>query len=159
MRSCHAGATFIFMKGGVPVLYVKIESVIDELDECGLTENTEKTEVNRPAEVAEWGNALTLSYSEDTDGGEVRSLVTVNGDTVTVTRTGAIESEFVFREGESRASLYRIPPYSFDAEIYTRKIRNNITRAGGILTVLYDMTLGGTKRCVRMKITLSGGGV
>ncbi len=140
------------------MLYVKIESAIDELDGSGLTESSEKTEVTRPVTVSEWGEALTLSYSEDTDGGEVSSLVTVKGDTVTVTRTGAIESEFVFREGERSSSLYKIPPYSFDAEIYTRKIRNNITRAGGILTVLYDMSLGGAKRCVRMKITLSGGG-
>ena len=138
---------------------VTIESLIDELDENGLTESTEKTEVCRPVTVSEWGNALTLSYSEDTDGGEVLSLVSINADTVTVTRTGAIASEFTFCEKKRSTSLYKIPPYSFDAEIYTRKIRNNITRAGGVLTVLYDMTLGGARKCVRMKITLSGGGV
>lgn len=137
--------------------YVRIESTIDELDSAGLTESTDKTEVFRPASVSEWGGALTISYDEDTEGGKVNSLISVKADTVTVSRSGAIESEFVFREGEGNVSLYKIPPYSFDAEIYTKKIRNNITAGGGVLTVLYDMTLGGGKKCVRMKITLSGG--
>ena len=136
---------------------VKIESTVDELDSAGLIESSDKTEVSQPASVNEWGDAITISYSEKTEGGEVNSLITVKPDGVTVSRSGAIESEFFFREGEKNHSLYKIPPYSFDAEIYTKKIRNNITAEGGVLTVIYDMTLGGGRKSVRMKITLSGG--
>ena len=137
--------------------YVRIESTVDELDSAGLVESSDKTEVSCPVSVSEWGGAITLSYSEKTDGGEVNSLITVKPDSVTVSRTGAIESEFFFREGEKNNSLYKIPPYSFDAEIYTKKIRNNLSAEGGVLTVIYNMALGGGNKSVRMKITRSGG--
>ena len=113
------------MKGD-SILNISIVSIIDELDESGLTESSERTESTAHVDIYEVGSVLTLSFSENSEGGKFDSLITVKGDEVTVRRTGSVESEFVFSENKSHKSLYKIPPYSFDAEIFTKKIRNNL---------------------------------
>ena len=102
---------------------------------------------------------MRLSYEEASEGGPIKSDVTVTAEHVRVRRTGAIESDFLFVEGETTKSLYKIPPYAFDAEITTKKIRNNLTRGGGKLTIIYDMNVGGAEKNVRMTITLAEGAV
>ena len=59
---------------------------------------------------------------------------------------------FVFEDGKSHSSLYKIPPYEFETEIITKKIRNGITENGGALTIFYDMTIGNDRRGVKMRI-------
>lgn len=142
------------MKGEYAVKKINIVSTIDELDDIGLTESSERTEVSVPVQICEIGSLLTLSYTEEGEGQRCDSLISIKGSEITVRRTGSVESEFVFIENEMHKSLYKIPPYSFDAEIFTRKIRNNLTRGIGNLTILYDMTIGGGKKRVNMKITV-----
>lgn len=131
-----------------------VESVVCDLS-LGAAEGFERCENEYAATVAERGGLLRLSYEETSEGGKIKSEITVADTRVRVRRTGAIESDFVFAEGESTTSLYRIPPYSFDARICTKKIRNNLTRGGGKLTIIYDMNVGGADKNVRMTITLA----
>lgn len=134
---------------------INILSIIEELDDAGLTESSERTEVSAPVEICEIGALLTLSYTETSEGQKCDSLISIKDGAITVKRTGSVESEFVFCEKMSHKSLYKIPPYSFDAEIFTKKIRNNLTRGIGTLSILYDMTIGGGKKRVNMKISVS----
>lgn len=131
-----------------------IETFIEELDDGGAVEDSERTEQRAECLVSEDVRGVTLSYSEDSEGGAVYCDITVAEDAVTVKRSGAIESEFVFSEGLLHTSSYRIPPYSFDAEIYTRKIRKEITRCGGKLSLIYDLKVGGRLSRMRMKIAV-----
>ena len=48
-----------------------------------------------------------------------------------------------------------MPPYSFDTDIYTRRIRNSLSLSGGELTLIYDMTIGGAKKKTTMKIKVT----
>ena len=134
---------------------INIVSTIEELDDAGLAESSERTEVSVPVDICEIGNLTTLSYQEENEGQRCSSLITVKDGEITVKRTGSVESEFVFTENKAHRSLYKIPPYSFDAEIFTKKIRNNLTRGIGSLSILYDMTIGGGKKRVNMKISVS----
>ena len=134
---------------------INIVSIIEELDYAELAESSERTEVSVPVEICEVGSLVTLSYTEESESGRCDSLITVKDGEITVTRSGSVESEFVFAEKASHKSLYKIPPYSFDAEIFTRKIRNNLTRGVGTLVILYDMTIGGGRKRVNMKISVS----
>jgi uncharacterized beta-barrel protein YwiB (DUF1934 family) len=143
------------MKGVACVKKINIVSIIEELDDSGLTESSERTEVSVPVEICEVGGLTTLSYTEESEGQKCDSLITLKGDEITVRRSGSVESEFVFTEKGVHKSLYKVPPYSFDTEIFTKKIRNNLTRGIGNLTILYDMTIGGGKKRVNMKITVS----
>lgn len=95
---------------------------------------------------------IVITYTENTEGGRIAADITLTEASVTVTRRGAVVSEMVFSERESHKSLYQVPPYSFDTEIYTKKIRNNMTRDGGRVDIFYTMKIGGAEKSVRMKI-------
>ncbi len=131
---------------------ISIETFIEELDEHGVAENSDRTEQTAECFIRQESDSIILSYSEKNEGGTVYSDITVSPGSVTVKRSGDIESEFVFSEGLLHTSTYRIPPYSFDAEVSTRKIRNNLTRCGGTLSLLYDLKVGGRVSRMRMKI-------
>ena len=134
---------------------VCVSSEITPLDKNGLTvvgEESEKTVVNAAARFSFTDGAYTLSYKEKSEGGEIFTDVFFENGTVKVKRSGAILSEFVFSEGETNVSVYKIPPYSFDAEIKTSKIRSFLSEAGGQITVFYTMTIGGDMRAVKMRI-------
>lgn len=135
---------------------IKISSHIENLDDSGLaTETDEKTEFDSSGYYHYIDGKILLTYTETSDGGDICSEVSLFGSTVRVKRSGAISSSFVFREGESTDSLYSIPPYSFDTEITTRKIRSSLDECGGTLDLHYDMKIGGQKKRARMKIWIS----
>lgn len=134
---------------------VKIESTVEELDDAGLTESSEKTESSAEGLIDSEENKLKITYSETEEGITTNTLIAVTEKEVSVKRDGGVEYEFIFREGESTSSVYSVPPYSFDTEIYTRKIRNTLTDAGGEISLLYDMTIGGAKKRTRMKIKVN----
>ena len=132
---------------------IKIFSVIENLLPSGLPDGEpEKTEVSAEGflKIAEEGYNLT--YLENTEGGRVTSDISITGEAVRVKRVGAIESDMLFEEGLSHKSLYGIPPYSFDAEIFTKRIRNGMTRDGGRVDIFYTMKIGGAEKYVKMRI-------
>ena len=131
---------------------IKIESMIEELDDTGLCESSERQDNTYDADVCDLGHYITIAYTDEQECGTTETEITVIEDAVRVMRRGAVESVFNFKEGLTESSLYKSAGYAFDAEIYTRKIRNNLTRVEGSLTIFYDMTVGGAKKRVRMKI-------
>ena len=132
---------------------VRISSVIDNLDSYGLTVGDREESGGEYSAYYEYLNgSAKLLYTEKTDGGEVSSSVTVNGDLVTVERHGAVESRFEFREGVAHKSLYGIPPYSFDTVVTAKKIRLELEERRGRIELIYNMRIGGADKAVRMKI-------
>ena len=133
---------------------VKVSSLIEDLDDAGLAEDTEKSEGCYLAAVSAEEGGVRICYEERGEGGVVSTEITYTSGVLTVARTGAIENCFTFEEGAESKSLYRIPPYAFDATIKTKRLRGELTPTGGELSVLYDMTIGGAAKRVRMRITL-----
>ena len=132
---------------------IVITSEITPLDQSGIPDGElEKTETNVGAFMKAEDGLITISYLEESEGARVNTDVEINKDSVTVKRRGAIESEFLFKHGECPRSLYTVPPYKFDTEIKTKKIRNEITENGGVITVFYDMSIGNDNRRVKMRI-------
>lgn len=129
-------------------------SNIDPLDEHGskIEGEGEQTVISPDAFLKSENGALTVSYLEENEGVKTYTDIEIFEKRVIVKRHGGILSEFIFEEGVEHSSIYSIPPYSFDAQIVTRKIRNNISFEGGTLTVFYNMTVGRDARSVRMKI-------
>ena len=130
-----------------------ISSVIENLLPSGLVDGeAEKTEISPDGFLKISDGGYEITYSEFTEGGKVVSTITVTENTVRVKRVGAVESDMLFEEGTLHTSLYGVPPYSFDVEIMTKKIRNNMTRESGRLDIHYKMKIGGADKNVRMKI-------
>ena len=134
-------------------------SVIDELDDAGIVCDTSKTELTCRAVLDACDGGVHLFYTSEENGQKTDTDVYIFPDSARVIRHGAIESDFLFEEKKSTKSLYKIPPYAFDAEIYTKRIRKSEAGGAKELTVIYDMTVGAAKKSVKMKITYLGGSI
>ena len=131
----------------------KISSVIENLTPEGLVEGeAEKTEITIDGFLKIVDEGFEISYVELTEGGRVASDIKITENTVDVKRRGAVDSDMYFETGVTHKSLYTVTPYSFDSEITTKKIRNNMTRDGGRIDIFYNMKIGGAGKSVRMRI-------
>ena len=134
---------------------IEIDSIVEDMDDAGLVENSDKTHSSAIGSMETDGEKITLSYTEKNDDSRVESEIVISEDSVSVKRSGSVKYDFLFSEGKTTSSLYSVPPYSFDTEIYTRRIRDELTSQGGRLTLIYDMTIGGAKKKTRMTISVS----
>ncbi len=130
---------------------VKISSEIENFD------NGER-EVERSESLSQGflhiyddGTSL-VTCSEKTDGGVLNTEISVKGNTVTVSRKGAIESKIEFAEGKVHKSVYSIPPYRFDAEVEAEAVKTQIYPEKGRIELKYKMRIGGAERLAMMKI-------
>ena len=135
---------------------IKIESVIENLDEVGLVSgDAEKSVTEAEGFLHSEEASYLISYRESGEGGEVTSDIELSDGRVVVRRRGAISSELVFAEGMTHTSIYSVPPYKFDAEVKTRRIRTTLSDKGGSIDLFYNMKIGGAEKSARMKIWIS----
>ena len=131
-----------------------VHSVIENLDDAGLAADEPEISITTSEGFLKLGeDSSVISYVEATEGGRVATDITVEDGAIRLTRRGAVVFDAVFREGESFKTVYSIPPYSFDAEIRTKRIRCDIGKLGGELRLLYSMNIGGQEKSVRLKIS------
>ena len=131
---------------------IKICSTVEELNEKGLVESSDRTDATHSADLATRDGIVRIEYTEKTESGDLKTVLTARDERVTLIRHGAIESEFLFEVGLTHKSIYRMPPYAFDTEVRAVKITNDLNKRG-TLSLLYYMTLGGAEK--RIKMTLS----
>ena len=134
---------------------IEITSTVEDMDEAGLTVSSDKTHSTAEGTASLYDGELRISYTESDENGRTDSLIVISKDKTQVKRTGAVEYDFLFLEGKNTSALYSVPPYSFDTEIYTRRIRSDFNGCTGRLTLIYDMTIGGAKKKTRMNIGVS----
>ena len=134
---------------------IHTESLIEDLTDEGLVESSERSASDALGTLRKDTDTLRLSYTEVYEGEKITTKICVYGDAVTVKRNGGIECSFEFTEGKTTSSLYSVSGYSFDADIFTRKIRSSLTESGGELSLIYDMTIGGAKKKTVMKIKVT----
>ena len=84
-----------------------------------------------------------LSYAEsDLTGLEgVNTTFSVAGDTVTLTRTGKLNSPMVFKEGVSHDSLYRVEYGALMLTVCATRVEANITDQGGTIDLVYNISI------------------
>ena len=84
-----------------------------------------------------------LSYAEsDLTGLEgVNTTFSVAGDTVTLTRTGKLNSQMVFKEGVSHNSLYRVEYGALMLTVCATRVEANITDQGGTIDLVYNISI------------------
>lgn len=135
---------------------IKIESVIDNLDPSGLPEGDSEKNITEALGFLRYDNGeATLTYSENGEGGHLESEIIYRPGRAIVKRNGAIESCLEFIEGEQTFSVYSIPPYKFDTQVFTKRIRAEIDENGGKIDLFYTMKIGGADKSARMKIWIS----
>ncbi len=125
-------------------------SVINEGDPT--PERTEESYVGYMKYTKDEG-AIRMSYKSEEGGAKTETLIEFFGNVIRLQRRGAIESEMLFEVGVTHASLYKIPPFSFDAEVLAKRTECSLSPFGGTLTLEYFMKIGGAEKDCLMKIT------
>jgi len=127
-----------------------VRSVIDNNDgnepEISITTVT--------ADVKERADTLYLRYKEESEGGSVRTFITAGTEGIRLSRSGSIEWDVSFIPNEVSRTVYRIPPYAFDATVRTETARWTRLGSGHIIEFKYSMNIGGAEKAVKMKMTL-----
>ena len=133
---------------------IKIRSVIEDIDPSGLAVGEpEITERVCTGELHRADSGFVLTYTESEEGQSVDTSVIVGEEgEIRLIRRGAIDSELLFSEGGEYSTLYSVGPYKFDMTVRTKKIRCSLTEEGGTISLVYEMTLGGSTRLSRMRI-------
>ncbi len=86
---------------------------------------------------------IVLEYQESEltgmDGTTTRFIV--QGDTVTLRRTGSINNEMHFHVGYPHMSLYETPLGALTVEITTEKLAHRLHERGGIMDIKYTIAV------------------
>lgn len=87
-----------------------------------------------------------ITFTEQhADTGEVRNVISIHPDMVTVKRSGVISMNQKFKEQKKSECLYRHPYGRLHLELYTKKIKTKpmIKGQGGEVYVEYDAYIDG----------------
>jgi uncharacterized beta-barrel protein YwiB (DUF1934 family) len=89
------------------------------------------------------GDAWHLSYDESdlTGLAGVHTSFVIEGNKVTLTRTGKLNSQMVFQEGVSHDSLYQVEFGALMITVCATKVDAKLSQAGGTLDLVYAIEI------------------
>lgn len=108
-----------------------------QTDAEGGKESVEFVTCGNLASDAAGGYHLSYRESELTGLDGTTTTFCIGGDAITMLRTGSLNSEMVFREGERHVSLYDTGCGGFMLGVNTRRARTQIGTDGGSLDLHY----------------------
>ena len=133
---------------------ITIHSVIDEIEGGITVGDPEINIITLDADVRENGETLYVRYREESEAGTIQTVLTASPDGIRLSKKGATEWDVIFVSGESSDTVYRIPPYAFDAHISVQRAEKTKTADGYVIRLIYLMNIGGADKSVKMKMTL-----
>ena len=103
----------------------------------------------------EKGWTLTYREGEDRGLGRTRTTLQIEGERVTLTRTGELTSQMVFQVGQAHTSLYETLYGKLPMTIRTLSLKTHLTETGGTVSIHYEIQLGGGPAGeTRLRLTL-----
>lgn len=89
------------------------------------------------------GQVYFVSYNESEVTGMDGTTTTlmVEGGIVTLMRTGAVNSQFIFQQGQRHVSYYDTAYGSFTIVVYTNEIKVKVDDNGGEISVDYQIEI------------------
>ena len=140
-----------FEENKLPVLLsIRGEQYFDGIDPDATELMTDGT-----LEVTEDGLVLSYEESELTGMEGTTTTFEVCGPRVTLTRSGAVNSQMVFEEGRQHTSLYETPFGELSVDIQTGRLRHNLTERGGIMEIQYSIAVEHTvtgRNCFKIRV-------
>ena len=135
----------------LPVLLsIRGEQYFDDIDPDATELMTDGT-----LEVTEDGLVLSYEESEVTGMEGTTTTFEVCGPRVTLTRSGAVNSQMVFEEGRQHTSLYETPFGELSVDIQTGRLRHNLSESGGIMEIQYSIAVEHTvtgRNCFKIRV-------
>ena len=87
------------------------------------------------------GWEITYAESDLTGMAGVETTFFVKGDTVTLTRTGKLSSQMVFKEGVSQDSLYKMEFGALMLTVCATRVDADLTENGGTIDLCYNISV------------------
>ena len=135
----------------LPVLLsIRGEQYFDDIDPDATELMTEGT-----MEVTEGGIVLSYEESELTGMEGTTTTFEVKGPRVTLTRSGAVNSQMVFEEGRQHTSLYETPFGELSVDIETSELKHNLSERGGLMEIKYSIAVEHTvtgRNCFKIRV-------
>ena len=102
-------------------------------------------------------DGMVLSYEESELTGMEGTTTTfeVKGPRVTLTRSGAVNSQMVFEEGRQHTSLYETPFGELSVDIQTSELKHNLSERGGLMEIKYSIAVEHTvtgRNCFKIRV-------
>ena len=135
----------------LPVLLsIRGEQYFDDIDPDATELMTEGT-----MEVTEDGIVLSYEESELTGMEGTTTTFEVKGPRVTLSRSGAVNSQMVFEEGRQHTSLYETPFGELSVDIQTSELKHNLSERGGLMEIKYSIAVEHTvtgRNCFKIRV-------
>ena len=138
-------------ENGVPVLLtIRGEQYFDGTDPDATELMTEGTMTVTP-------EGISFSYEESALTGMEGTTTTfeVKGPHVILTRTGSVNSQMIFEEGQQHTSLYETPFGELSVDIQTSRLRHTLTERGGLMEIKYSIAVEHTvtgRNCFKIRV-------
>ena len=135
----------------LPVLLsIRGEQYFDGIDPDETELMTEGTMV-----LTEDGMVLSYEESELTGMEGTTTTFEIKGPQVTLTRSGAVNSQMVFEEGRQHTSLYETPFGELSVDIQTSELKHNLSERGGLMEIKYSIAVEHTvtgRNCFKIRV-------
>ena len=135
----------------LPVLLsIRGEQYFDGID-------PDETELMTEGTMALTEDGMVLSYEESELTGMEGTTTTfeIKGPRVTLTRSGAVNSQMVFEEGRQHTSLYETPFGELSVDIQTSELKHNLSERGGLMEIKYSIAVEHTvtgRNCFKIRV-------
>ena len=135
----------------LPVLLsIRGEQYFDDID-------PDATELMTEGTMALTEDGIVLSYQESELTGleGTTTAFEVKGPRVTLTRSGAVNSQMVFEEGRQHTSLYETPFGELSVDIQTSELKHNLSERGGLMEIKYSIAVEHTvtgRNCFKIRV-------
>ena len=94
-----------------------------------------------------------LSYNDSEDDAEnVETRISVNGDVVTMQKTGSIETHFIFERGKTYITEYLTPFGALDVTLYPTLVDAKIEEEKGRIELEYVLDIAGAQVVNRLNL-------
>ena len=132
------------------LLSIRGEQYFDGID-------PDETELMTEGTMALTEDGIVLSYEESELTGMEGTTTTfeVKGPRVTLTRSGAVNSQMVFEEGRQHTSLYETPFGELSVDIQTSELKHNLSERGGLMEIKYSIAVEHTvtgRNCFKIRV-------
>ena len=118
------------------ILFVKGEQYFDGVDPDGTELMTEGTMT-----ITDEGMDLSYQETELTGMAGTTTTFRIRDRRVTLLRSGTVNSQMIFEEGQQHTSLYATPLGDMTIDIQTSRLRHNLTERGGIMEIRYSIAV------------------
>ena len=118
------------------ILFVKGEQYFDGVDADGTELMTEGTMT-----ITDEGMRLSYEETELTSMAGTTTTFDIRGNRVILTRSGTVNSQMVFEEGQKHSSLYSTLFGEMTIDIQTSRLRHNLSERGGIMEIRYSIAV------------------